>query len=563
MKSGGILIVTKQPEDWIDMKSRPAPPKGDVKPGFKPMLTAWCKAKGIALPNLGDRKKWVPKLPAGVNFREATRVRQVFGVKFASESMELPRLSWKHPLGGMHSSWLLFEGVAVFMHMFVFVWSSLILVLLAIGIQDIWATTVAPPMVNTGAYHVNTSSAMWPYGIGATEARSHGRTLCVPCPLIRRTARRACRRWHWLARRYTICPLSQIVLWEAISFMAATIIRMIWTYANPPFGALMRNMVVNVYGSVLILHCLYLFILIGLFSCWFILAAVVRPEQYLPYGTAVIVLFVTMRLVGSELWAYAKRVAAQAKKALDAMLSHKLRRAREQIELTAFTRIAREHAMDTKGEDADDFETPLGPKWADEQMGEASQMKSGKVDAADIFAVLKEARDAELGDDEQEEVAKADAIADDPDAIGKADFARLFKSLDLHFTDAQFERLFAMTDLDGNGNVTLQEFEGAWDVLVKELLAESVREMGLSDEQIALSILTVFLALLLLLASSVLPSGTDAGGRLLCNGAGLLVGTVGRGIYSVRKRAASSDNPEELENMVDVLVGEKAAAAGG
>ena len=92
-------------------------------------------------------------------------------------------------------------------------------------------------------------------------------------------------------------------------------------------------------------------------------------------------------------------------------------------------------------------------------------MKSGKVDAADIFAVLKEARDAELGDDEQEEVAKADAIADDPDAIGKADFARLFKSLDLHFTDAQFERLFAMTDLDGNGNVTLQEFEGAWDVL--------------------------------------------------------------------------------------------------
>ena len=28
--------------------------------------------------------------------------------------------------------------------------------------------------------------------------------------------------------------------------------------------------------------------------------------------------------------------------------------------------------MDTKGEDADDFETPLGPKWADEQMGEAS-----------------------------------------------------------------------------------------------------------------------------------------------------------------------------------------------
>ena len=185
--------------------------------------------------------------------------------------------------------------------------------------------------------------------------------------------------------------------------------------------------------------------------------------------------------------------------------------------------------MDTKGEEADDFETPLGPKWADEQMGEASQMKSGKVDAADIFAVLKEARDAELGDDEQEEVAKADAIADDPDAIGKADFARLFKSLDLHFTDAQFERLFAMTDLDGNGNVTLQEFEGAWDVLVKELLAESVREMGLSDEQIALSILTVFLALLLLLAFlGVTLQGWMQEGAFSAMAQSLLVGTVGR-----------------------------------
>ena len=35
----------------------------------------------------------------------------------------------------------------------------------------------------------------------------------------------------------------------------------------------------------------------------------------------------------------------------------------------------------------------------------------------------------------------------------------------------QLERLFAMTDLDGNGRVRLTEFEGAWDLLTKEARA--------------------------------------------------------------------------------------------
>ena len=195
-------------------------------------------------------------------------------------------LSWKHPLGGMHSSWLLFEGVAVFMHMFVFVWSSLILVLLAIGIRRYLGNNgrAANGEHRACVPRQHFECDVWRHGIAEQQRRllSHMGGLCAAVPLGFEGPPdgRAAVGIGSLGRYTTICPLSQIVLWEAISFMAATIIRMIWTYANPPFGALMRNMVVNVYGSVLILHCLYLFILIGLFSCWFILAAVVRPEQY-------------------------------------------------------------------------------------------------------------------------------------------------------------------------------------------------------------------------------------------------------------------------------------------
>ena len=149
---------------------------------------------------------------------------------------------------------------------------------------------------------------------------------------------------------------------------------------------------------------------------------------------------------------------------------------------------------------------------------------------ADIFALLKEARDAEMNDEETElahaqqddMLHSSDAVADE--FIGRADFQRLFKSFDLPLTDTQvrgarrlarlaslarpshlalllaptpplfdappsarcpigplaarsppsllqLERLFAMTDLDGNGRVRLTEFEGAWDLLTKEARA--------------------------------------------------------------------------------------------
>ena len=44
----------------------------------------------------------------------------------------------------------------------------------------------------------------------------------------------------------------------------------------------------------------------------------------------------------------------------------------------------------------------------------------------------------------------------------------LLLMVEFSLSDAEVERLFAMTDLDGNGRVTLHEWEDAWSDLVDE-----------------------------------------------------------------------------------------------
>jgi len=363
----------------------------------------------------------------------------------------------------------------------------------------------------------------------------------------------------------TICPLAQIMIWESVAFMAATFVRMVWAYANPPFGTCARRVVVVVYANVLNLHVLFLLFVTCIFFAWFVLSAVLSPGRYLPYGTALVVLAVTMQQIGHELVLQGQRAASQALKIIKQNLARKLRRAREQIELTAYERLVRENALDGNdgddGKDFDnDFDAPLGPRRPGEGHDEPDGAAPKSVEAADIFAVLKEARDAELADDEQVAIGKADATDVDPDQLSRADFARLFKTLDLNFTDAQIERLFTMTDLDGSGKVTLVEFEGAWELLLKELVADSVSDMGLSGSQILAAVAAVFLALALLFAFLLVVLSCWLNEDNFSSVAqSTLVGAIGRAVYSLRRRAKESKN-EELDQAVALVIGERAAA---
>jgi uncharacterized membrane protein len=136
-------------------------------------------------------------------------------------------------------------------------------------------------------------------------------------------------------------------------------------------------------------------------------------------------------------------------------------------------------------------------KWDDElestslgeyELGKAERDKQ-EITAADIFALLKEARDAEL-----EELGKEPI-----DEIDRSAFRRLFGALDLDLSDGQLDRLFAVMDLSGSNTISVGEFEGAWDLLQTEIVEEHVKKLGVSGGQICVMVMIFALLLVVLL----------------------------------------------------------------
>ena len=153
-------------------------------------------------------------------------------------------------------------------------------------------------------------------------------------------------------------------------------------------------------------------------------------------------------------------------------------------------------------------------------------------------------------------------MEDHADEIGLADFKNLFCALDLSLSQNELDRLFAMTDLNGSGFVTLHEFEGAWDSLIKEVVQKTVREMGLSPSQIVATVV-LFVCLLILLLSFVLVTlnayiGGDDFGAIVQSA---LVATLGKGVTSVRKRSKAEGKGKDLDEAIDKLIGDQQAAA--
>lgn len=165
---------------------------------------------------------------------------------------------------------------------------------------------------------------------------------------------------------------------------------------------------------------------------------------------------ITFRQVGGAMSKAATQLAEAIRRAIKTMLRSKMERAREQMELMAKERLLKENnAFD------DDFEASLGPYLDGKDVRETQD-----VTAADIFALLKETRDAE-------QLNAGKEIAEQ-DEISRADFRRLFAALDLDISDGQFDRLFAVIDLSGSDTITLWEFESAWELLQQEIIEEHV-----------------------------------------------------------------------------------------
>ena len=241
-------------------------------------------------------------------------------------------------------------------------------------------------------------------------------------------------------------------------------------------------------------------------------------------------------------------------RALNHMVYRKLSHARSQIRKSALERL---HLENNSFDDG--FDAPLGPT-AYHELTKVDADGDGVVTATDIFSALKEARDCERG----EEKAAAELMSrlvdeGGDDTINSSDFKRLFRALDLEFTDGQVDRLFAMTDLNGSQTVSEDEFDDAWKLLMEEILNHSVQTAGLSPTRIYLLTAAAIVLLLLLFAFILLAMSCwvseDSFGAVVQS---LLVGFVGKAVTGLRERTKAEQGKAELDTLVRSLVHQQA-----
>ena len=148
------------------------------------------------------------------------------------------------------------------------------------------------------------------------------------------------------------------------------------------------------------------------------------------------------------------------------------------------------------------------------------------------------------------------------DGLSAEDFNLLFQSLDLSLTEAQVEKLFASTDLDGNGCVTASEFESAWDDLIDEFVSQSVAQAGFSPALTVLAVAVLVLCAALVLAfvlvtlsAFVIDTTFDAVVQ------SILVASVGKAAAAYPGKANASLSEEDLDKLVGSIMGQQEGAS--
>jgi hypothetical protein len=203
----------------------------------------------------------------------------------------------------MHPSWYLLEALEVFTHVAILLVTTTPLVILAVVVTHEWGLQVAPGGARAGAdlpllppllWHDVIRPIPWLSGLaGESAAASDG----------------------GLATSFSIYPVAAVLLWEAVAFASASLLRFILAYLEPQVSTV-TEMVFIVYAVMVQLHLMLLMTLGSVIFAWFLAAAALRPEQYLPYGTAVVVVIGASQTVARSLVNAAQKLRQAIRKAV-------------------------------------------------------------------------------------------------------------------------------------------------------------------------------------------------------------------------------------------------------
>jgi len=357
----------------------------------------------------------------------------------------------------------LIEGLAVVLHMCVAFVPQLLLIYYALAMQHTWAVLMCPAGGIDGL-----APLLW------TDVVPHSfRAFSL----------------SGTEERYSLLLL-RLVAWESICFMLLSACRLLLNYMQAP-----RNKVSDairwLYSIVIMLHLTWFFSYLGIIGCWLLLAAILNPNRFLPFGCAVLVVVVVATTIGRQMLEAAARLKDMLWKAFSAVLqahAHAHARAHARTCTSTCTRTyactctctcpcacpcTGTHActrtctrastrmctaLQTKMQEAMD---KIAKKLHEDQME-----KEGRLASSD-----EPDEDQPPKPERKEAVTPLDIFmainTDGSDTLKMDEFKKLFELLDLDITENQKENLFAFCDADCSGEIDEKEFQEGWDMMVE------------------------------------------------------------------------------------------------
>jgi len=550
-----MCIADGLPGDFIDFETRNGP-DGSSQLGFRPALTKWCKEKGIETPAVSiGSKDLVSALPKDVKPRDQIPVRQIRGLEWLTITGD----------GGTSLSWSFYmmEALTVFVHMGLCL-PSLLLIYYAMMVQQKWALNLAPPSSYVPPLWNEPPAGQPPLLL--FDARSDGlhevagqiMPDCIIAFFVNFATTAKNRLMPYFDKDYvleeyvpddempgtafTVVGTVKLVVGECAFFMAFTLVRQVLHYADAPPSSVINGLK-NAYAGLL---CFQLFIYIaaaGIVACWFILATVLNPGTYLPYGAAFITLIAVGTSTYGKLHASANAVKGAIRRVFEKMLNERIVKAQKKLKQKKMERdlgmmegaLTMDHANWASSIDDAESGGSGGAKGA---------AGGGKAPtASDLFAMVN---------------------MDGGETVDAAEFRGLFQILELDLTESEIEQLFALCDTDLSGELSEKEFVDGWELMLDNLLDEAAASIGLSTMNIVLAVLCLLLVLSLLvsfilIALAAWSSDSPFGAAVQAG----LVGGTGSATDNGRKKSPAEDMAKVEEIATELIAMKEAAAQEG
>ncbi|CAJ1394463.1 unnamed protein product [Effrenium voratum] len=429
------VVVTKDRRThWLDMKNNRLP-HGDVQIGMRQKYFNWCSERNLTpvAPEEMDplsRESELMGLSAWAlvndSIYQEVEVQKILHCSLATE----PKLV-------LDCRQLIADFLEVLVDILVLVLPALLISLNALGAQQVYAQTT---VTDTPVQMMDVLGTALPY-IGFDAG---GRQVLF---------------------------LTAFILSTQFVYIVLATIRVLLHYVVPERR--IKRAYDWFFAIVLLVETVGITAWVGVTASWCILATILSPVKYLPYGAAVIVFGVVVVTLWKEMNEAATMMRKKAFSMIDEKLQSCLKTVQQEIQLQ------RHNSAMLSGLRKLEAKRATAKKKVDESTAAFDEFQQErtrrKVTPGDVFATLD---------------------ADVSGTITIEEFKKLFTAMNSSLDPNMIEKMFAYADSDGSGLITQDEFEEAWGFLTEHLVNKVLHELGFGPTDILITIIMAALTLL-------------------------------------------------------------------